>query len=238
MWTRPASDAANPDGLAQAGERVLPERDEFLPDVSLVAGVRDRPHDGRVVQLLTVVDFIPPRAATRMIVGEMPVIFPNGPDHIPLHDLHVVNVIEQAEVRAVQDLAESDAPGAVVALIVGMVHLAVEQFHAEREAEFLREGKQAAESDRAVLETFLFGKAVTISGKANHLFCPGRGGGSHVGLVDFDQRVMMFEAIECLFNATDFDAAGSFSNWETDHGAGQTVTREDGHVVRHDEIDR
>ena len=50
-------------------------------------------------------------------------------DQVALHDLHVIDVVEQLEPLGADAAADLDAPGGVVALVVLVVHLAVEQLH-------------------------------------------------------------------------------------------------------------
>lgn len=64
---------------------------------ALVSRIDDGLQDGWVVQLLRFIDFVAAWNTTGVIVGEIGGLFANRRDHIPFHDLHVVNVIEEFE---------------------------------------------------------------------------------------------------------------------------------------------
>jgi hypothetical protein len=87
------------------------------------------------------------------------------------------------------------------------------------------------------LQTLFVGESLAVAGKADDLFHPGGCGGPQVGRVDFHERVVVFEVVEGFFDAADFDAGGSFSNREADHGTGEAMFFQDRHVVGHDELD-
>src|SRR4051794_40978253 len=48
----------------------VPDRNEFLSHVSLVSGFHDRPHDGRITDLLRIVDLVAARISGRVIVAD------------------------------------------------------------------------------------------------------------------------------------------------------------------------
>src|SRR5947209_6990711 len=85
-------------GLFESCNRVA-LRNELLPKVALVASFENSADDGRVVQLLPFVKLVTTRVASRMIVRKIRVMLADGADNIPLHDLHVVDVIEQFHTR-------------------------------------------------------------------------------------------------------------------------------------------
>jgi hypothetical protein len=55
----------------------------------------------------------------------------------------VVDIIEQFEIFTAHLLAKFHAPGGVIALVILVVHLGVEEFHHEGESEFFRERDEA-----------------------------------------------------------------------------------------------
>ena len=67
---RSSLDIANPSGVGQAGQRIA-FRDKLVGDVSVKAGLGDRPHDGRIVQLLRVIDFIAVRIAAGVVMADV-----------------------------------------------------------------------------------------------------------------------------------------------------------------------
>ena len=57
-------------------------------------------------------------------------------------------------------------------------------------------------------------------------------------MIDFHQRIVMFEAVEGFFDAADFGAIRGFSNRKTDDGAGEAVFSQKRKILRHDQLDR
>ena len=106
---------------AQRLQRVGPLGDELLGHEALVAGLDDGLHDGRVVDLLRLVDLVAARHAAGVEVGDVLDVLLDRGDQVAFHDLHVVDVVEQLEPLGADLLAHLDAPGRVVALVVLVV---------------------------------------------------------------------------------------------------------------------
>ena len=134
-----------------------------MGDVAREAKVGDGPGDPPVVELLSVVDFVPAGVAAGVVVAVEVAVRLDGPDHVAFHDLHVVDVVEQLEVARPDALHQLDAPGRVVAHVVLVVDLAVEQLHLEDDAGLLRRGHDLLEGLDAVLHA---GLAVDAAGVA------------------------------------------------------------------------
>src|ERR1043166_1039520 len=81
-------DVADLNALTKGRERVGTLGDELLGNEALEAGIDDGLHDGGIIQLLRIVDFIAPRHATGVVMGDIGSRLANGSDHIALHDLH------------------------------------------------------------------------------------------------------------------------------------------------------
>jgi len=95
----PSPHRADLHTLFERGELVGALGDEFLAEVAGVTGFLDGFDDRGVVQLLRLVDLGAAGDAASVVVGEEFVIAADGGDDITLHDLHVVDVVEQLEVR-------------------------------------------------------------------------------------------------------------------------------------------
>lgn len=54
------------------------------------------------MELLRVFDFIPPGAAAGVVVGEITVVLADGSDDVIFHDLHVIDIEEQAATACVK----------------------------------------------------------------------------------------------------------------------------------------
>ena len=111
-------------------------RNEFLGDVALEAGG----HDGLASSPGSAVPgfrrFRAGRARRRCGSGRCTGGCPGWWDHVPFHDLHVVDVVEQLESLRADALAKLHAPGGMVAHVISVVHLAVEQLHADGDLVF------------------------------------------------------------------------------------------------------
>jgi len=66
-----------------------------------------------------------------MVVPEPNVIFPDRSNKITFHNLHVVDVVQQLHPRRTDGLTDPDSSGRPVALVVGMIDLAVQQLQVE-----------------------------------------------------------------------------------------------------------
>src|SRR5438876_170926 len=70
-------------------------RDELLPDIALIPGCRNRPYDWFVLQFLCLVKFMTTGIARGVIVAQIGMILVDGSYDITLHNLHVVDIVEQ-----------------------------------------------------------------------------------------------------------------------------------------------
>ena len=93
----------------------------------------------------------------------------NGPDDVALHDLHVVNVIQQLHSRRIHPFAKLNAPRGVVTHITGVIDFAVEQFGAQRYALFFGHTLDVVQENHAVLETFFVRKPLPVAGQQDHI---------------------------------------------------------------------
>ena len=115
--------------------------------------------DGAPVQFLRVVELVPAGHAAGVEVGDVLDVVADGADDVALHDLHVVDVVEQLHARRVHALHHLDAPRGVVALVVLVIHLAVQQFQADRDAVVFGHLLDALKPDDAVVAAFVVGQA-------------------------------------------------------------------------------
>ena len=84
-------------GVLEGCFLIRPSGDEFVGEESGVASVVDRFDDRRVVELLGSVEFMATGAARSVIVPDIGCSATNRGHDIPLHDLHVVDVVEKFE---------------------------------------------------------------------------------------------------------------------------------------------
>ncbi|KAG1166089.1 hypothetical protein G6F35_018400 [Rhizopus arrhizus] len=70
----------------------------------------------------------------------------DGGDDVAFHDLHVIDVVEQAEVVRAEPLAQLHTPSGVVAQVVVMIDPGVQQLHHQHHAALLGMAEDALES--------------------------------------------------------------------------------------------
>ena len=204
-----------------------------MTDKPLEAGVGNCLSNGGVVEFLSGAQFVTPRDPGGVEVCDMLDVVANGGDDVAFHDLHVVDVIEQLEVRVIEKFTKGRPPTGVVALIVGMIDPGVEQLHDENDVVFFRQGKKALQAHGAVFEAFLLRNAVSVSGEGDHVGRFGfRRGGDELA-VDLDQGVVVFPAVEGAFDA----AQSALVFRRGGDGAAQAEGRNGGNLFRRKEID-
>src|SRR5579862_3565416 len=103
--------------LLQARKRIT-LRGELLPDIAIVIGGGNRPHDGRVIEFLVLVQLMSSRHSGSVEMADMRNVGMYAGNYITLLDLHVIDVVEQLDARRVHDPTDVHAPGGVVALVV------------------------------------------------------------------------------------------------------------------------
>ena len=101
---------------------------------TLEAGVRNCGQNGGVVQFLAGVQIVAPRIATSVKVRDRSDCTLDRADHVALHYLHVIDVVQQPHARCACQRAHLQSPGGVVSLISRVVHAAVEQLQQQRYA--------------------------------------------------------------------------------------------------------
>ena len=124
----------------------------------------------------------------------------DGADQIAFHDLHVVDVIQQLDAGRVDRLHDRDAERRPVALVVGVVHLAVQELHANRHAVVLADLLHAIQPRDAVGNGLLVAHPALVAEEGDdvrHLHGGGAGDGS---LEVPDDRVMVGLDVEAVLD--------------------------------------
>src|SRR5947209_15588947 len=85
----------NLEGLPESNFWIS-SRDELLPKISFIAGRRNSLYNWLVLQFLRLVELMATRIARRVIVSKIVMILANSAYDIALHDLHMVNIVEQS----------------------------------------------------------------------------------------------------------------------------------------------
>src|ERR1035438_648254 len=209
----------------KAGRRVASLRGGvFVAYVPREVQVGDGLGDEPVIQFLRLVDFLAPRIAAGVEVPDPLYMVADVAHDIAIHDLGVIDIVEDLDARRVDTPHDVDAPGDVVEHVVLVVDLAVEVLHADGDALDLGVGLNLVQKGHAVGGAFGIGHAFAIAAEGDDVGHPvGRGlidGGMH-------QRFQLFVevlAIERVRNG----AAGS----RRIHGRSQAVLLEDRPVGR------
>ena len=100
-------------------ERVL-GGDEFLPHETLVFNLQKSLHDGRIVNLLVLVQFATARITCGMNVANRIAALMDAAYYVTVHDLHVVNVEEKLHARRTDFLYDVHAVVDMIPLLTGM----------------------------------------------------------------------------------------------------------------------
>src|ERR1700679_2746377 len=133
---RAKSYRANPQRFGKRQKWIAAGGYELVRDVALVVKIRDGGGDGVIVQFLAVVDLMPSGDTAGMKMSDPVDVVADRSDDIALHDLHMINVVQQFQPRRIDATHHRNAKGGVITLIPRMIDFAVEQFHADGDAMF------------------------------------------------------------------------------------------------------
>ncbi len=161
-------------------------------------------------------------------MGEEFVVLADGGDDVAFHDLHVVDVVEQAEVPRTQPLAQRDAPFGVIAQVIVVIHLGIQQFHHQHHAALLGVAEDALQPRFGVGQPLLGIHAVAIAGEADEVAVAGIGHQVDVAGVARHQLVVELGSGETL-HQVDLRAIA--------HRAEHAMRLQRRPVVRPDQID-
>ena len=219
--------------LCERGKGILRSGNEFMAYEARITCSGEGTGDGWVIELLAVTQFVTTGNPGGMEVGEVFDVLVNGGDDVALHDLHVIDIVEELETGMAQFLAEGDSPGGVITLVIGMVDLRIEEFHHENDLMLLGERQEAFQSGSAVVEPLLIRETVPVAAEGDDVgyacFC----GGRDEVAVNLDQGVVVFATIKGALDAA--ETALVFrggSDW-----AGEAKRPEGGQFLRVEKID-
>ena len=143
--------------FSQRAERIRGSGNKLVANEASESGFGECAGNCRIVKLLAIIEFISSWDARGVKVREVLDIVADGRDHITLHHLHVVDVVQELEAGVANLLAQGRSPGRVVALIVGVVDLGIEQFHHQDDIVFFGERNDLLDSSSAVVHSFSVG---------------------------------------------------------------------------------
>src|ERR1700674_781103 len=224
---RSGLDVAEVGGLAEGGERVA-GGDEFVGDVAAEVGGGDAAHQPVPWDFLGGVECVAAGNAAGVEVGDPIDIFLDGADQVTFHDLHVIDVEEELDAGRVDGLDDLYSPGGVVAHIVVVVDLAIEQLDADGDAVVLGDFLDAVETGNSVLGAFVVGHAIAIAGKSDDVGDAGLGGERNVFAETFLELGVVFDAVH---------GAANFAAATVTHAADQAIARGHFEFVGIEEVD-
>ena len=99
---------------------IVPGRDIFLSNVALVSGFQYGTKNRRVIELLILVEFAAAGIASSMIMPDPSMQFAYSSDHVTVHDLNVINIKKQFEVRRIYLFDQVDTQMDIVAKVAWM----------------------------------------------------------------------------------------------------------------------
>ena len=161
-----------------------------------------------------------------MIVRDVLVVRFDGGDDVAFHNLHVIDVVQQLEIIRADLLAEFHAPGRVVALIVLVIDLGVQQFHHDDDLVLLSHRHQALNAFGAILNALLVWQAGAIAREADDVLQSGSGGLGDQVLIRGNELVVILDAVESFG-----DASNSIDHRIRRQGAGQALLLSGGPIV-------
>ncbi len=91
-------DVTERHGVAERIDLVWPRRNELLSDIAFIAGLQDCSHDGRIIDLLVLIDFASARTAGGVVMTDDIFESMQATDDISVHDLNVVDIEEKLHV--------------------------------------------------------------------------------------------------------------------------------------------
>ena len=101
---------------------------------TLEAGACNCSQNRRIAQFLAKVQVVAARIAAAAKVCDRSDRALDRADHVALHNLHVINVLQLAHARCIRQPANLQPPVRAVRLVTGMVYAAVEQLQQQRHA--------------------------------------------------------------------------------------------------------
>src|SRR5262245_24683220 len=116
------------NGIISGGRRV------FVGDVAGEIEISDGLGDKAIIQLLRLVDLVTSGITSGMKMADPLEVVANVANDVSVHDLRVVDVVENLHPWRVDARHDIEAPGDVIEHVVLVIHLAVQILNAQRHA--------------------------------------------------------------------------------------------------------
>lgn len=163
--------------MPEREQRIVPGGDELLRHVAFVSGLQYLAHDRWVIDLLGVVQFGASGIPGGVVMPDEFMVLPDAPDHVAIHDRHMVDVEKQLEMLRADLFHEIEAEIDIVAEVTGMalhgvgVVAGVEVLKHEGDAFFLGERQHFFPAAQAVLDGFFAVHALEFHAGEGDDFC-------------------------------------------------------------------
>jgi len=137
--------------------------------ISVVGRIGDGGADTPVIQFLCIVHVGSPGISRGMEVTDPADVLTNRSNHVPLHDLHVINIVQQLDPGVRDTLTNGDAECCPVALISRMVNFRVQQLKIEVDPLLFRIGSNSTQPIGYELNSLFLAEPIpAVSAKANN----------------------------------------------------------------------
>ena len=149
----------------------------------------------------------------------------------------MVDVVQQLEAVGADALAELDAPLRPVAHVILVVHPAVQQLHAHRDAQLLGQRHDALQAHRAIIQALGVAHSVPVAREADQIGETRLRRRLEVRLVGRHQRVMVLEPVPGLRDGAHGNVA-HLGRGIAHHRADQPMFLQRGKILRLEQLHR
>src|SRR5688572_21528378 len=112
--------------LPEGGDHIGTLRHKLLRDEAFETGVYDGLDHGRVMDFLRLINLTASWHAAGMVMRDIGMMLLDRCDHVSLHNLHVVNVVQQLKPFGADLFGKFNPPRRMIALVIPVIHFAVQ----------------------------------------------------------------------------------------------------------------
>ena len=120
--------------------------------------------NGGIVNFFSLPRFVTSGDTGDVVMAVPLVVFFDVGDEVALHDLHVVDVVEQLKAGTGQFACQGNAPTDAICHVIGVVHKAVEELHLQYHTVLFGERHQGTQGLCGLLQSLFFAQAAAVAG--------------------------------------------------------------------------